>query len=517
MNNSILIALPLALFVIVSGVIAMLKARKRSWIMAVVRLAITVVTAAVALPLTSVGVSAGADAAYDLLIPYLPEDIMAFLNEVPVGAEGLRVLAGLILAPFVYLLVFIILRWILYVIAWIVEKCVPLMRRRNRRYVSLPVGALNGMIFAMVTLIPVCGFMMLGTHMFRTFLETDIAQSGMVREILEPLGMTEEDLDGAIADIEENFVVVAVYETVGKPVFTNLTTATLDVSETHGTEVKINLESELCGLLKTAGYAMEVMESFEKEDYTAEDKELLFAMADTFFESDWVRMLSADTLAAMAGDWLEGKDFAGMERPSPDANLDPTLNRILELLAAETSVTLEQDIHDVLDVVGDLLVHDLLGGNTDYDVMVQRMGQSGLLTTVLSKLETNPRMAPLAAELKALAIRLVTNMLGVDQLKNGEYSEMMTSVAGTLTNSLSMSREERDALVLDSIRNNFGDQGFDVPDDVALQMANQMIDELGEDGEISSDELTNYLINHVDEGFEYIPEELPEGLPDVVG
>lgn len=478
--------------------------------MAVVRLAITVVAVAAALPLTSVGVAAGADVAYDLLIPYLPEELVAFFTEVPVGAEGMRVLAGLILAPFVYLLVFILIRWILCIIAWIVEKCVPALRQRNHRYVSLPVGALNGMAFAVVILIPVCGFLMLGTHVFRTFMETNIVESDMVQEILEPLGMTEDDLDGTIADIEENFVVVAVYRTVGKPIFTALTTDTLDVSETHGTEVEINLESELCGLLKTAGYAMEVMESFKKESYTAEDKALLFATADTFFESDWVRMLSADTLAAMAGDWLEGKDFAGVERPSLDANLDPTLNRILELLASETSEILEEDIHDVLDVVGDLLVHGLLGENTDYSAMVQRMGQSGLLSTMLGKLEANPRMAPLAAELKALGIRLVTNMLGVDQLKNGEYSEMMTSVAGTLTDSLDMSQEERDAMVLDSIKNNFGDEGFDVPDDVALQMANQMIDELGSDGEITSDELTNYLINHVDEGFEYVPEELPD-------
>ena len=158
-------------------------------------------------------------------------------------------------------------------------------------------------------------------------------------------------------------------------------------------------------------------------------------------------------------------------------------------------------------------IFDLLNEDADYTDMVQRMGQSGLLSNMLAKLEANERMAPLAAELKSLGVRLVSNMLGIDQLKNGEYAELMGNVAGTLTESLDMSQEERDALVLDSIKNNFGDQGFDVPDDVALQMANKMIDELGADGEITGDELTQYMIQNVDEGFEYIPEDIPEDIP----
>ena len=68
-------------------------------------------------------------------------------------------------------------------------------------------------------------------------------------------------------------------------------------------------------------------------------------------------------------------------------------------------------------------------------------------------------------------------------------------------------------MVLNAIKNNFGDQGFDVPDDVALQMANKMLDELGADGEITGDELTQYMIQNVDEGFEYIPEDLPDNIP----
>jgi hypothetical protein len=45
-------------------------------------------------------------------------------------------------------------------------------------------------------------------------------------------------------------------------------------------------------------------------------------------------------------------------------------------------------------------------------------------------------------------------------------------------------------------------------------MSDQIIDDLGADGEITSDELTDYLVNHADEGFEFIPEDIPDNLPD---
>ena len=132
---------------------------------------------------------------------------------------------------------------------------------------------------------------------------------------------------------------------------------------------------------------------------------------------------------------------------------------------------------------------------------------------MLGKLEANPRLSVLVDELKTLSLRMVSNMLGAELLQNGEYAEMMDSVADTLTNSLEMTKEERDALILDALKNDFANEGFDVPDDVVLEMADKMIADLGSDGTITSDELTDYLVNHGDEAFEFVPDELPDNLP----
>ena len=519
MNLSLIVTLVIAVYALILAVVYMVKASKRSWVMSIVRIAVTVACAIAAIPLTRMLADLTADTVYDLLRPYLGDEIVSFLDQVPVGAEGMRVLAALLVSPILYLLVFLVLRWTVSLVVWIVEKCVPFLRRRSLRVVSMPLGAVNGILVAVVTLIPLCGYLAFGTHLLDTVVDSGLMDSALVQENL-PDDLTEEDVAELSDAVGGHPVIVYVHGTVGEPVFTALTTAELDATNTHGAVLEMNLERELCGLLVTASHAMDVMESFEKADYTPADKDLLFATADSLFESEWIRILAADTLVAMSETWLENKPFAGIDRPVLDATLNPTVNRMLEIFATETPETLEEDIHILLDLVGDMKVNDLLQENADYTAMVQKMGQSGILTDMLDTLQESERLRTLADELKALAVRLVSNMLGVDKLQSGEYMDMMGDVASTLTDALQMPEAERDALLLNSIKENFAGQGFDVPDDVALKMSHQMIDELGADGEISPDELTDYLVNHADEGFDImgdveIPDELPEGLPNV--
>ncbi len=507
---SLIITAVIAAYAFLLALIDMLRAARRSWIMAAVRLGVTLVAAVIAIPVTRAVADLAADTVYGYLVPHLGEELVSFLTEVPVGAEGMRVIAALLAAPILYLILFLLLRWAAYLVLWVVERCIPILRKRSMRILSMPLGALNGIVLAAVTLIPLCGYLVFGAHMLRTFVDSGMTDTTLIREnVLDRFDLTENDLENLSDRIENNPAVSAVYMTVGKPIYTALTTAELDVSETHGQTVKMNPERELKGLLVTAAYAIDAGEAFGKADYTPADKELLFAAADSLFESDWVRLLATDSLVALSRTWLENKPFAGIECPVLDASLNPTVNRLLEVLSAENAETLEEDIHVILDVVGDLKINGLLEGNADYTAMVQRMGESRLLTDMLVRLEENERLGVLAAELRALSIRLVSNMLGVDKLMSGEYSDMMGNVAGALTDSLRMSEEERDALILNAVKNNFADSGFDMPDEVALKMSHQMIGDLGTDGEITEEELTDYLIHHADEGFEVGQDRLP--------
>lgn len=505
-----IITLVLFVYMLLVAGLGLLMAAKRGWITMTARIVATVISTLIAIPVSIAIARPVAGSLYDKLIPLLGKVVSGFMTEVAVGAEGLQVLAALLLAPVLFVPVFALIRLVFMIVIWVLEKCIPVLNEKIKLPISLPLGAVNGLLIAIVTLIPLCGFLSLGGSVLSTFVEADMCDTAFVREnILEKLDKTEDEVAVLAEDLSSNAAVVVVHKTVGRPVFKALTSADLDTDATHGKPVRMEMETELCSLVKTAGYAMEAMETLEKENFTPADKEILFATADSFFESEWVKMLAADTLSAMAQKWLDGEEFAGMSRPTLDAALNPTFNCVLSILASENSDTLEEDIHDILDVLGDFMVNDLLGENSDYTQLVQKLGSSGLLTDMMAKLQANERLAVLATEIKALSLRLVTNMLGADQLKDGQYAEMMGNVAGTLTDALEMSKEERDALVVESVQEQFAAEGYDVPPEVVVEITDQVIAELGADGEITEEELTDYFLNHSDEALDYIPDGVP--------
>lgn len=511
MDISLIATLVVVLYVVATSAIQLLKARRRSWLMAVIRLGITLLCAIVSFPLTRYVMNLLSSEAFNMLRPNLGETLLDFIDRVPVGAEGVRVLVSLLVSPILYLLIFLVLRFILTLIAWIVSFCVPVLRIRDRGDIAMPVGAANGLIFALITLVPLCGYLAMGSALLDTVVDTGLTQSAVVQESFPDV--TEEDVI-ALSDALGGHPVVAVIDgTVGGPLFSAMTTAKLDKEITHGVTVKINLERELCGFVTTLSNAMDAVDSFKKENYTEADKQILFDAADSLFASEWISMLATDTLVTMADSWLDNKPFLGMDRPVMDATINPTVNCLLGVLATETPETLAEDIHLILDLVGDLKVYNLMDTDADPVVLAQRMGQSGLLTNMMSKLKASDRLYVLAEELEALSIRLVSSVLGVDELKNGEHAEVMEDIATALTDALEMDEAERDAWVKDALQENFGDLGYDIPEDVVLQVSHQVMDDLGADGEITPDELVDYLVSHADQAFDIVGDvEIPEGI-----
>ena len=107
---------------------------------------------------------------------------------------------------------------------------------------------------------------------------------------------------------------------------------------------------------------------------------------------------------------------------------------------------------------------------------------------------------------------MVTSMLGVESLQSGEHAELMENVAGSLNDVMYMEKEERDAVIQESLSEAFKDSGFEVSGDVVTNLSDEIIEELGTDGEITAEELTDFLVQKSEEGFDIPFDQLPENL-----
>ena len=161
----------LALYVVLLGLFTALPARKRHWSMALVRTGIVIVSAVVAVPISQMVAEGLSGVLYGYIEPELNADLRAFIGEVPLVAESAQLIVSLLIAPLLFLLIFILLRAFLSLVLWIVERCIPALRAKGLRNtaIAMPIGAVNGILVALVTLIPLCGYVTLATKTIDAF------------------------------------------------------------------------------------------------------------------------------------------------------------------------------------------------------------------------------------------------------------------------------------------------------------------------------------------------------------
>ncbi len=549
------------LYAVVMAVIGLLIARKRNWKLGIVRIGVTVAAAIGALPLSRMLARYAAELVYGLVEPRLGADLSTLIMASSIGVEGLMVLVTLIAAPVLFLTVFAALRGIGSIMVAILGTAIRPLRKKQNRALTWSLGAVNGVAIALVTLIPLCGFLMLGGRCLDTVAQSGVIGSDFVNEnVLALLAISDEDmvqpedLEALAERVESNPVLVVVNGTVGDSAFAYLTSGELILSdsradtsgdtvaaplprpvfgslavtgglslvrplteaapaqEADGETIEMNLEEELRSLIRTTGAVVQAIDCIQSGDFTEADKELLYAAAESILASDsrWVELLGTDALTSFAESWLAGEAYLGLERPDIDEELAPMLDCILQVLASESEETLMTDVHTVLDVVGDLLVYDVFEAGSDPTQMIQRLGQDGLLTSALDKLRDNPRLEVLATEVQSLGLRMVSKMLDVEKLKLGEHDALLARVAEECNKVLHLDPAERRETAARELAKVMNEHGFDVSEAIALELADKVIADLGDDNEVTVDELRAYLVD-IAEGRVELPDEI---LPD---
>ncbi len=514
-----LITLGLVLYVAIIGLLTALPARKRHWIMAVVRTGIIAISAIVSVPLSKFISSKISNAIWGLVEPRLGDDLQKFMGDVPLVDESVRLIASLLIAPLIFIVLFLLFRGILGIVAIIVERVVPPLRKRGLRNtaVAMPIGAVNGILVAIITLVPLCGYVSLAAGMANAFdskptADNEAAQEEIVGEmpdydaLMSPTHASTEvladssELDGLnevldiVGEVGSDPVIKAM-DAIGKPLFKWMTSGKLDNGK-----IPFSLTTDLPHLTKSAGELVDLMENQKDKDFSTEDKDALIHAMHTLLESDWVASVMAESISNITDTWLEGEAFMGIAPPNVGSLLQPSLDIALKVLSTEDADTLRRDMDTIMEVLTELMTAGFLTDTPDYEQLMTALGENGLLGELMTTLGENAHMAPLASELKSLSVRLVSSVMG-DTLKNStEYDPLIEEVAQELTGILDLPEEERKKVIQQSVKQAFADYDIAVPEDVVLELSEQAITELGGDGEIGSEELKNFLIDHIDEG-----------------
>ncbi|MBQ9779850.1 MAG: hypothetical protein IJW00_02780 [Clostridia bacterium] len=505
-----IITVAILVYIALIALLTALPARKRHWSMVLARTGIVMISALISVPLSKFIASKIGHWLYGVIEPMLSTDLQTFMGEVPLVAESAELIVGLLLAPILFLLLFIVIRAVLNLVIWIIERVIPKLRHRSlhNTAIAVPIGAVNGILVALVTLIPLCGYVAMGSsclsvyHLFDEqggpLPQKEVMASVPDHVLVEPLSQENSaDQDALINNIENigDSTVITVMNTIGLPLFEEMTSGTLDNGN-----IEFSLTKELPHLTDSAALLIPALGHILDEEVTQEEADALISAMQKLLSSDWVAEVAADSVSFMAEMWQEGNTFMLMNAPDVGDMLQPVLDTALTVLSTESADTLRADVETILTVLTDLMAAGFLEENPDYEALLINLGESGLLNRLMTTLNANLNMAPLATELKALSVRVVSSVLGETLKNTDQYDPMIDQVANELNKVIDLPKEEREAIVRESIQTAFVDHGVSVPEDVAVELSEKAIEDLGADGKITNDELKQYLIDHVGEG-----------------
>lgn len=484
---------------VIMVLVNLLLAGRRSWIMSIVRVGMTVVAAVLALPVAKAVAGAFTGSVYDAIVPAVGDGMGDFLGAAPEGLDGLRVIISMLISLLLYIVVFLILRLLFAIVGVILCRFMPVLKAKTRRGVSMPLGALNGLLIVAVVLAPLCGFLaMSGNVLGDMVTAAEKCESEAADVLLEQLGTDSHNARQLAREMDQHPVVSLVSGTVGRPIFSVLTDGELELSGGSGEVIEMDMEQDLSAMLCTLIHFTDANEALGEDDFNAEDKSRLYSLSDSISRSRWVTVVATDALAALADNWQQGAAFGGMGRPSMDKATEPAFDSLMGVLSEQTPDTLHEDLHTLFDVTGDLIISGLVSGSDDSQQLIRNASDNEFFGSVADKLDANDRFDPVAVEVRRMSVRLVSGMLGSESLRSGEHDALMLDVSKDLTDVISLSVEERHEVLPPILEETFARHGHEMPQNVAIEVADQMIVDLGEDGEITDAELTEYLIENAD-------------------
>ena len=459
------------------------------------------------------------DVIYDEVFTRLGTGVGDFMALSPSGEAGVRELMSYVVAPALFLALFIL---ILLFLRLTVGIPVHLVLRKKKKDSSdskktiipgMAMGICSGMLIVLMTLAPLCGYMLTVSHTVDTLLDTGVQQTDMVQDMLEDLDTDEEEVRATVEAVEKNIAVRSVNAAMGWMLYGGLTSGSGQSGEVV---VPANLEAELCYISDGVGHGLQVYQWVRDQDdqwkLGEEDKDSIQALCDALLASDWLTEVGAEAVSGLATAWSDGEACMGMKRPTVDSIVEPVVEEALVLFSRETPALLEQDLDTVLDMLEELVQSRILRPTQSVESLMEQVGQSGLLNKVSDTLNENAHLAPLVDAFHTMSIRLVASVMETDLLQDGRYDDMLDQVAETLTNVLELSPEEREATVRQAVQESFETYDIDVPDDVAVVLSEQAIQSLGEDGEITGAEIREYLLEHVEDAGDVL-EDVIEDLP----
>lgn len=495
--------LTVGLFLLLAGIVVInvFHGRKRGMVRTGIAIGVLLVSVIISVFVSRAVASAARGRVVDLLRE--TEEMQAVFRDLPSLAPLISATVSTLIAVVIFFMIYYALRGILNLIVMIVLRATGFSKDEKRtgtdRLVGTLLGAVLGVMIFCVIAMPTVGYLTLADDAIGALLTNGGDEAE--KFVKDKTGGEDDGVDLYVLHDEVLHPLADSPMVVGTGIFTNnllfrpLTTCKIDGQ-------RVVIMREVPSLCRVAGGMMAVGNTLEDTSAVSTEQrdrqlKIMDTLADDFGDSKVLCQLGSEFLSGASTAWLNGETFIGLEKPSVDEMLEPTVNAALEIFKTSDEGNIEGDLRTVLHVLASLARSQVLEKMNDFDALLQTLSESGVVEEVMRELGNNERMAPLATEISNLGIRALASVLGIPADASAQYEELMNELAAAITEVLALPEEERVAALSSRLTEKMDAYGVDVPADIADTVAEAMLTDFA-DGDVSAERVQEFFKVYAD-------------------
>ena len=344
------------------------------------------------------------------------------------NAENIRAtilsVFGTLLAPILFVLLFIVLRFVTWIFYFIITLFLrkKIRSSEERRHLRL----IRAMIYGIAKIAVVLFVFITPVYAYLQFAPAIVnAASDMIPEQARETVNAEN-----IEKVNQNPAWKVYVKVGGSKVSGELTVVKVQKEKTNLSD-EINAISSLMddvNKLKNAG---------NFENWSTEQAEAIKSLAGSLGDSKIIASLVGDVLKQATDKWLAGEPFMGMANPSVGEDMDPAFTVLLQDLNRDSQslTAISNDLKTIGDLVYILVRDGALQKLKDSDGMAFLLANGSTIKDMVDTLNANENLSNMVSEMKKLGMKAVGKMLKeieIPDVDTSEYEQFFEEVTDKL-------------------------------------------------------------------------------------
>ncbi len=429
------------------------------------------------------------------------EELMAFLQTSEPLQKLLTSLAGAIISPLVFFVIFILLSlisWVIGVVVFIITLFIP-KQKKPRRILRVAIYAvLQVMLTVFVIVTPVAAYLDCVPALLDAAVQTGSLQS---ESDPENANVISADQIRAVADEVEAAPLVKIYRTLGGNAMCKSLTS-IKVGEETST-----LAVELDGI---AGFTSNIMTLTKNEikAYGDTEAEAISNLSSCFGDSLLLPTVAGEVIFGATDAWLsEDGDsaFLGMEKPKFD---DATTQMFAEAFDhilqafhgdARDVSALCRDFDTLAKIVGILVRDGVFSsmGEESTNALVTKLSSGNTVKDLIRELGNNPSFKILISDITNIGMRAIGSSLKIPENAEAIYQEFTDDIATAMNTLMSgdLTDAEKKTQLTATIKEAFAESGneLQLDDDVIGLYADTLLEDFSDYEQVTADDVAEFF------------------------